>query len=101
MKPNTIILIVATLIVAGGAYWFFFTGNSDSGNDLPITASASVNKSQALFQQLASQLKPISFNVSIFSDARFMSLVDLTTQITDETKGRLDPFAPVSGVTER
>lgn len=98
MKTNTIIIIVATVVVAAGAYWFFFTG---TGNDQPLTAISTENEAQARFQTLVNELQPISFDTSIFSDARFMSLVDITTPITPETIGRLDPFAPVPGVSSK
>lgn len=96
MKANTIILIVATIIVALGAYWYFFTG---TGNEPPLTEVSTSNETQVRFQTLVSQLQPITFNTGIFSDSRFMALIDLATPITPETEGRLDPFAPVSGVS--
>lgn len=95
-KPNTILIVVATLIVAAGAYWYFFTG---TGNQPPITTSVVTNQAQLHFQTLTDELKPISFNTSIFSDPRFTVLVDITTQVTPESTGRLDPFAPISGVS--
>ena len=97
MKPNTIILIIVTLIVAVGAYWYFFTG---TGNEPPLTTSAVDNQAQSRFQTLLSELKPVSFNTNIFSEPRFMALVDLATPVAPETTGRLDPFAPVSDVKE-
>jgi len=93
MKSNTVILIVVSLLVAAGAYWYFFTG---TGNLPPLTVtSAQVSQAQTQFQMLVSQLQPISFNTDIFSDARFNALVDLTTPVSPETSGRLDPFAPL------
>ena len=97
MKPNTIILIIVTLIVAVGAYWYFFTG---TGNEPPLTTSAVDNQAQSRLQTLLSELKPVSFNTNIFSEPRFMALVDLATPVAPETTGRLDPFAPVSDVKE-
>ncbi len=96
MKPNsnTVLIIIVTLIVAAVAYYFFFTG---TGNQPPLTSSGSSNLSQSQFQNLVNELS-ISFDTGIFSDARFNALVDLTTQISPESAGRLDPFAPVSPV---
>ena len=96
MKPdsNTILLIVAALLVAAGAYWYFFTG----GEEEPSLRAAPQNEAQMQFKLLVSELQPISFNTNIFSDARFMSLVDLATPLTPETPGRLDPFAVIPGV---
>jgi hypothetical protein len=94
---NTTLLIIATLIVAAGAYWYFFTG---TGNQPPLTTtSAAENQAKTRFQTLVSELKPISFNTEIFSDARFMALVDLATPIAPESAGRLDPFALIVGVS--
>lgn len=97
MKPNTIILIVATLIVAAGAYWYFFTG---TGNEPPLSASSAVeSEAQIQFKALASQLQSISFDTSIFEDPRFKVLVDITTLVAPETLGRIDPLAPIAGVS--
>lgn len=94
MDSNTVILIVAALIVAAGAYWYFFTG---TGNQPPLSVATTQNEAQTQFEALASILQPISFNTSIFSDPRFAALVDLTTPITPESAGRLDPFAAIAG----
>ena len=98
MKPNTIILIIAALVAAGGAYWYFFTG---PGTEPPLTAGTADNQAQSRFQTLVSELQSISFDTDIFSEPSFMALVDLTTPITPETIGRLDPFAPIAGVIEK
>lgn len=95
MKSNTIIIIVVTLLLVGGAYWYF-AGQSDT--QAPLTASMGFdNPAQTQFQELVSQLLPISFNTGIFSDPRFTSLVDLATPIVPESIGRVDPFAPIPG----
>ena len=97
MKSNTITLIVLSLLIAGAAYWYF---SGQSGTQAPLASSpVTDNTAQSQFEALVSELTPISFNTNIFSDQRFSALVDLTTPITPETPGRLDPFAPISGVT--
>jgi hypothetical protein len=94
MKPNYILIVIVTLIVAAGAYWYFFTGN---GNDPSLSGtSTSTNQAQTQFQMLVGELQPISFDPSIFSDPRFTALIDLTTPVSQESTGRLDPFAAVS-----
>lgn len=93
MKPNIILIVVASLIVAAGAYWYFFT---DTGNEPPLSASDTTNQAQMQFESLVGQL-PISFDTSIFSNPRFMALVNITTDISPEVTGRIDPFAPVAG----
>lgn len=98
MKTNPVTLIIVTLVVAAGAYWFTSTGK---GEQPALTTSSSQNAAQTQFQVLVSELKPISFNSAIFSDPNFMSLVDITTPVTPETPGRIDPFAPIPGVIEK
>ena len=93
MKSNNITLIAVTLIVAALAYWYFFT---DTGNQSPLSVLSHENQSQTQFQRLVSELQPISFPTTIFSDTRFMALVDLATPITAETIGHADPFSVVS-----
>ncbi|MFM2330875.1 MAG: hypothetical protein RLZZ26_382 [Candidatus Parcubacteria bacterium] len=97
MKSNTTILIVAGLIVLAGGYWYF-SAKTSTGNDATLTATTDQNESQAQFQTLVVELQPITFNTDIFTDARFMSLIDLATLVTPEVPGRIDPFAPVAAV---
>jgi hypothetical protein len=94
-KPSmqTTLIIIAALVVAGGAYWYFFAG---SGDEPALTATQGNTEAQAQFQSLVGELAPISFDTSIFTDARFSSLIDLATPVTPETSGRIDPFAPFS-----
>jgi hypothetical protein len=97
MKSNSIIFIVSIIILAAAGYWYF---TSSSGNDLPLTASAPVGtEGQSQVQAFISQLQSLSFNTAIFSDPKFTALQDLTTPIAPEASGRLDPFAPIPGVT--
>jgi hypothetical protein len=98
MKPNIITFFVTILVTVGG---YFLYSSSHSGNDVPLTVSSggADNPAQVQFQSLVSQLQSISFNTNIFSDPHFSILVDITTPVTPEASGRLDPFAPVTNVT--
>jgi len=97
MKPsaNTILIILTVCIVGGGASWYLYEQNSV---EAPLTAGTTQNEKQIEFQMLVTQLQPISFNTSIFTDVNFLALQDITTEIAREPLGRPDPFAPVSGV---
>lgn len=97
MKFTTknILIVVAALVVFGGLYWYYFAGSSIEPS---LTASGPDTAVEARFTSILGQLQPISFDTSIFSDARFAGLVDLATPITPEGSGRIDPFAPISGV---
>jgi hypothetical protein len=97
MKPsaNTVFIILSICVVAIGVIWYF----SDSGTEAPLTTETTKNEAQLQFQTLVTQLQPISFDTSILTDEHFLALQDITTQIVPETSGRLDPFAPVAGVS--
>ncbi len=98
MKSNPVPLIIVTLLVVGGVYLFISSG---SGDQPALTSSNTENVAQTQFQVLVSELQPISFNTAIFSDTNFTTLVDITTPVMPEAPGRLDPFAPISGVTTK
>ena len=97
MKPNATLFIVTALVVGAGAYWHFFTGTE---NQPSLTASTSENTEETQFKMLVNEL-PTSFDTGIFSDARFNALIDLTTQISPESLGRLDPFASIQGLSAK
>ena len=97
LNTNTIIIVIATIVLVGGGYWYF--SSAGTGNEPPLTAGATVNVAQIKFQTLVQKLQPISFDASIFSNPQFNALVDIATPVTPEPYGRLDPFAPVSGVS--
>jgi len=97
MKSNTTIIVIVTLLVAGLAYWYFFTG---TGNEPPLSVTgATTNQAQMQFETLVGELQPVSFNTKIFADARFNALVDISTSISPESIGRIDPLAPLSAAS--
>jgi flagellar basal body-associated protein FliL len=91
------IIVILLVLAAGGAYWYFSAGSQEQPT---LTELGSGNRLQNEFQTLAGQLTPITFNTSIFSDARFTALVDITTPITQEPVGRSDPFSAVVAASE-
>lgn len=93
LNSNTLSLIIGAIVVAGGIWYFFFSGGS--GNEQPVSAQGAANPAQTQFAALVSQLQPITFTTGIFEDPDFMALVDLSTPVTPESAGRLDPFAPL------
>jgi len=97
MKSNsTIFIVITALALAAGAYWFFFT---EDGNDAPLTTEIGQdNRVQEQFRALVSELE-FTLDTKIFSDPKFIALTDLATQVTPEDSGRLDPFAPIPGVS--
>lgn len=86
--------IVAGIVVLGGLYWYFFSGSEDI--DASLTSTPAASPLETRFLTLSGELDPISFDTQIFSDSRFLALINLTTEITAEPQGRADPFAPLS-----
>lgn len=95
MNKNTILISVVSLATAGAAYFYFFTG---TGNEPPLSAIPEPSTTQTQFKILSGKLPP-SFDLSIFSDRHFTELVDITQPVQKEPSGRLDPFAPLNGVS--
>ena len=95
LNTTTTVLIVLAVVLLGG-YWYF---SVTASGEPPLTEGTASSEAQVRFQTLASELQSISFNTGIFSDTRFNSLVDLATPVTPESAGRIDPFAPVAGVS--
>lgn len=96
MNSNTTFIILSAVIVAAGAWWYFFQANAVEPT---LTALGAQSGAQVEFQRLVTQLQPIDFKTDIFTDPRFLSLVDLSTPLAPETQGRTDPFAPVPGIS--
>lgn len=96
--PNKTLIIGAVLVlVLGGAYLYFFAGTPEA----PISATAPAGAAEQQFLNLAGQLQPLSFDISIFSDPRFASLVDISVPVSPESQGRTDPFSPLPGVSTK
>lgn len=94
-NPNIIFIIFTACIVAAGAYWYFFV---EVATEPSLMASETGNMAEQQFQALVTQL-PRDFSTQIFSDPEFQALQDLTTAIAPEPPGRVDPFAPLTGVS--
>lgn len=93
MNQTNGILIVLALLVLGAAGYLLF-GRTDAGSALsPDAAPASA--AEVEFLNLAAQIEPVKYDVTVLSDPRFLGLQDLRTPIVSEASGRTDPFAPL------
>lgn len=91
VDKNLIIAAVvgAVLIIAAG-YLLLFKPPADV-----VSEETPTSPEEIAFVNLASQLDPLTFDTSIFSDTRFTSLIDIHTAVVPEPSGRRDPFAPL------
>jgi hypothetical protein len=93
-KHRQLMIALGGVILLAIIYFFFFS--SPSSPDL-TSSGVPASPTELFFANLQSELTPISFDTALFDDPRFNALVDIRTAITDETKGRQDPFAPIPG----
>lgn len=81
------------ILVLVGLGYFYLTSTSPTNQ--PLTRTSVLNpmtiKSRSVFYNLSS----LTFNTSIFSDARFNALKDMTVPVNPEQTGRKNPFAPI------
>lgn len=97
MNTNTFYVLLAIIAIGGIGYWYIF---GSTGNDSPLSVTPIASGAELKFQKLSSQLPP-SLDVSVLSDARFTSLVDITQPIQQETIGKSDPFGPLPGLPSK
>lgn len=81
---------VGVLLIA--AYLLFFNNSTSSA---VAVSGAPASAAEVSFLNLVAQVDPLSFDTSIFTDPRFMALVDIRTAVVPEPSGRTDPFAPL------
>lgn len=93
-RSNIILIAAAALTFFAAVYYYGFY-NKDTGSAVIPVGPAS--EAELDFVNLAGQIDSITFDTSIFSDSRFISLTDIRTTVVPETAGRRDPFAPLSG----
>lgn len=92
-KPLMIGLGVVALLAVG--YFLFSGSSSDVAN---VTTGVATSPAELYFINLAGELETVEFDTSVLSDARFIALTDISTNIVPGKPGRPDPFAPISGV---
>lgn len=96
LSKNSIIMIVAAAIVLGGLAYYFLFFTSDSGSAVEAGALGT-SAAELTFIDLAGQLDPIQYDLSLLSDPRFMARTDIRTTIVPEAAGRHDPFGSITG----
>jgi xanthine/uracil permease len=93
LSKNTTTIIAILILVAGVAAYIFFFGKKPV--DTVTSSSGPTTAAETTFINLTSQIDPVSFDTSIFTDPRFMSLQDIRVTVIPEASGRKDPFAPL------
>ena len=96
LKENKALAAVVIVVVLGvGGYFAYKSGGSDELLTSTATSTPTSKVSRELLLTL-SDLRSLTLDNSIFSDAAFMSLVDFRVDIPLQPVGRDNPFAPLS-----
>ena len=98
-KYKTAILLV--VLVGGGylGYTYFFSGSSNSQTITPGTGAGGevvVPVGQEMLA-LLNDLQSIKFDPAFPDDPTYKSLVDFSTPLIPQQKGRPNPFLPILG----
>jgi hypothetical protein len=91
MNRTGLILVIAAIVIFAVAGYLLFGTTETSG----VTSVGPATEAELIFLALTNRIDPVTFDASIVSDPRFMSLQDIRTAIVAETSGRTDPFAPL------
>ena len=86
---NTLVLLGIIAIAAAG-YYLFVQNGSITLNNQSVDNQASADTAQ--FLRKLNELKVIKLDGSIFSDSRFISLVDYSEVVVPVSQGRANPF---------
>ena len=103
---------VIALIIIGGAYVFLVRDKKVESPLLTANSPVSGASAQNVFEtsnapqlgevrdivSILNQLKTISIDDAIFKDPAFMALTDFHREISEQPKGRPNPFLPGEGV---
>ena len=93
LSRTTAVGIILAIII-GGAIWYTMS-KEDTEDDIIVESDPASTASEANFVTLASELDSISFDTSVLSDMRLLSLMNIHTAITPEPQGRTDPFSSI------
>ncbi len=98
-RPNLfkLLLILAVIVVGFIVYRAVFVtdepGLGEPGLDVVGLESEDENSDE--FLNILLSLQQIELSDEVFSDPVFISLVDFSTELQDQTPGRQNPFAPI------
>jgi hypothetical protein len=84
-------LIIGGILAIAGLGYYLYTSDSGSKSS-DSEASAHIAAESAEFLRRLNELKAIELNGEIFSDPRFISLVDYSAPILSEPIGKPNPF---------
>ncbi len=97
-RYKTLLIAVVVIAIAFAGYSYFFPASNQPVLSTLTPSSATPAVDQDLIKLLAT-LKAIKLDPAIFSDSGFQSLQDFSQTLIPETVGRVNPFAPLAGIS--
>lgn len=89
-KLQNSLIVLGIVAIAGLGYYLYKQNGDVSLQNSIVNNQAAVETAE--FLQRLNELKKIKLDGAIFSDERFMSLVDSSQAITPKSIGRENPF---------
>ena len=96
---KTYIFVGIGILLVVGAWWGL-SGGTPSDSLLTTQSTSNLSDTEKGLVDTLLQLRAVTLSGTIFSDPAFMVLRDFGTQIVPEPVGRLNPFAPATGIQE-
>ena len=94
LTDTQIKLGVAAIIVFIGVGWYLFS--SSQKPEPTISETEPAKPAEALFLELRNNLR-ITYDTTVFSNARFLALKNFTVPVVPDALGHTDPFKPGAG----
>ena len=95
-EGKNIILFTALLLGAFLVWKFYFADSTSDDSALLSTQNVAFNGAEGEVLRALIDIKNIKIDESIFSSNVFLSLVKFGRDVTEEPKGRDNPFAPAT-----
>lgn len=103
LKNNlkNILILTVVLAVSFYAYSYFFGGAEESVGALSVTEPTGVGGAVgADLLVILSDLRTMKLDESVFSDPVFRSLKNFRVELSSESIGRDNPFAPIGAASQ-
>lgn len=92
------IFVIAGFLLICGLGYYLYTQNNGSllshDGDASVTSSIQASQEAEILLRQLNDIKSIQINNELFSDPRFTTLVNNTTEVEPSSIGRSTPFEP-------
>jgi hypothetical protein len=91
-------IILAVIVILAACVYFYFQGSGTPAVGGLLEASGDTPDVSAEVTALFSQIRSLQIDTTLFKDPSYLTLRDYTVPIPVLNVGRVNPFAPLSGI---